>query len=382
MDTKSTLEADLASIQVKAAELGQRAKAGTMTDTELVELKDLADRATVVKAKLVGLKNADGMAALAAGVAGHEAAPGARADLPGRGSKGYLNLSRERAGEMAAKMAAPGVKAILAAGSTGIGVDLEPEPLRTPGARMAAGLLSYFEVKKQSGADYKYIRQTVRTSNAAVVAVGGVKPTSVFTAEDVAGHLDVIAHVSEPIDKFLLEDADELQAFLATELFDGVVNAAERRVLATIAATSGVQTVTTSAGFTAIKGYDAVHNGIVKSQSLGYSPDLIVINPVDYEALRLGKNAQNDYIGGSPFDGSGDPQLWDRETFVTPAQPQGKVLVVPRTAVRVSTDEAGIRTDADPISGFDRNTVRFRTEGRFTADVRQPAGIVLVTLTA
>lgn len=382
METKATLEAELASIQVKAAALGERAKAGTMTDAELAELKGLGDQAVTVKAKLVGLKNAEGMAALAAGVSGHEAAPGVAAGLPGRGSKGYLNLSRERVGEMAAKMAAPGVKAILAAGSTGIGVDLDPEPLRTPGARLAAGLLAYFEVKKQSGADYKYVRQTVRTSNAAVVAPGAVKPTSVFTAEDVAGHLDVIAHLSEPIDKYLLEDFDELQAFLAAELFDGVLNAAERRVLSTVAATSGVQTVTTSAGFTAVKGYDAIHNGIVKSQSLGYSPDLVVVNPVDYETLRLGRNSQGDYIGGSPFDGSGDPQLWNRETFVTPAQPQGKALVIPRAAVRVSTDEAGIRTDADPISGFDRNTVRFRTEGRFTADVRQPAGIVLVTFTA
>lgn len=376
MDTKSTLEAQLASIQVKAAALGEKAREGTMTDAELAELQGLADQATEVKAKLNGVRRADNMVQIAAGSAsadedGAPAAKGAR-----------LNFSPARLDALAAKMAEPGVKALIANGSTGTAVSLDPTPLRTPGARQAAGLLSYFEVKQQATPDYRYIRQTVRTSNAAVVAPGGLKPTSIFTTEDVAGHLDVVAHLSEYVDRFLLEDNDELRAFLAAELADGVVNAAERRALATIAATSGIQTVTTSAGLTAYKGYDAVHNGIVKSQSLSFDPDLIVMNPADYETLRLGKNGQNDYVGGSPFDGSGDPRLWDRETFVTAAQPQGKVLVLPTAAVRVSTDTQGIRTDVDTATGFDRNQVRFRTEGRFTADVRRPAGIVLVTLTA
>lgn len=378
METKQSLEADLASIQVKATALAEKARSGDMTDSELTELQGLADRATEVKAKLNGVRRAEQMGQIAAGAAAGDESPHGPAD----GSKGYLNFSPERRAALALKMSEPGVKALLATGSTGTAVALDPAPLRTPGARQAAGLFSYFEAKRQDTPDYRYIRQTVRTSSAAVVAPGGVKPTSVFTTEDVAGHLDVVAHLSEYVDKYLLEDNDELRMFLEAELSDGVINAAERAALAKIAATSGVQTVTTSAGFTPIKGYDAVHNGIVKSQSLGFTPDLIVINPADYEALRLGKNAQNDYVGGSPFDGSGDPQLWARETFVTAAQPAGKVLVLPTAAVRISTDRQGVRTDVDAATGFDTNRVRFRTEGRFATDVRRPAGIVLVTLTA
>jgi hypothetical protein len=49
-------------------------------------------------------------------------------------------------------------------------------------------------VKQHTEPTYGYLRQTVRTSNAAVVAEGGTKPTSVFSVVRIEDSLDVVAH--------------------------------------------------------------------------------------------------------------------------------------------------------------------------------------------
>lgn len=52
MDLKSTLTAELQSIQTRALALGQKAAAGNITDAEVAEVTSLADRAVAVKHQL------------------------------------------------------------------------------------------------------------------------------------------------------------------------------------------------------------------------------------------------------------------------------------------------------------------------------------------
>ena len=95
-------------------------------------------------------------------------------------------------------------------------------------------------VKQHTEPTYGYLRQTVRTSNAAVVAEGGTKPTSVFSVVRIEDSLDVIAHISEPCPRYWLVDSPALQQFLTTELTYGLQVAIEAAALATINATSGI----------------------------------------------------------------------------------------------------------------------------------------------
>ena len=78
------------------------------------------------------------------------------------------------------------------------------------------------------------MRQTVRTNNAAVVAAGALKPTSVYTVTRIENALVVIAHLSEGIPRHWLIDNASLEAFLASELEFGLRTAVEAKVLADV----------------------------------------------------------------------------------------------------------------------------------------------------
>ena len=86
------------------------------------------------------------------------------------------------------------------------------------------------------------MRQTVRTNNAAVVAEGAVKPTSVYTVNKVPNSLVVVAHLSEAIPRFWLIDQVSLETFVSNELEYGLRLAVEAKVLADVNGTSGIQT--------------------------------------------------------------------------------------------------------------------------------------------
>ena len=99
--------------------------------------------------------------------------------------------------------------------------------------------------------NFSYLRQTTRTNNAAPVAAGGLKPTSIFTLTRVEGRLRVVAHISEPIPEYWLKDGTALKQFVNGEMVSGLAEAVAAQAitgdgvgenLAGIATTSGIQT--------------------------------------------------------------------------------------------------------------------------------------------
>ena len=96
----------------------------------------------------------------------------------------------------------------------------------------ALSLLDVIPVVQHAIPEFAYMRQTVRTNNAAVVAAGALKPTSVYTVTRVENSLAVIAHLSEGIPRHWLIDTPSLEAFLAGELEFGLQQAVEAKVLA------------------------------------------------------------------------------------------------------------------------------------------------------
>ena len=85
------------------------------------------------------------------------------------------------------------------------------------------------------------MRQTVRTNNAAVVAVGALEPTGVYSVVRVESSLVVIAHLSEGIPRHWLIDNASLEAFIGSELEYGLRQAVEAKVLSDINGTSVIQ---------------------------------------------------------------------------------------------------------------------------------------------
>ena len=371
MDPKS----ELASIQARVKHIAATAKAAgrELTDAEVDEIELKAARATLLKDAIDrGEANAEVIGRVAALGAGTSESLDGDA-FPAAAKSGFLTPANLKSAITAA--AKPGVKALVAEGSAVVATELDPNPI--PMGQVGFGLLSLIPTKVRSTPKYSYLRETVHTDNAAVVAPGATKPTSVYTVSSFDGELGVVAHLSEYIDKFLLEDNSDLQRFLTAEMTTGVIRKVTKDALATIAGTSGVQSVAF-----ATNAADSILAGGAALAGLGYGGNLIVINDQDYLAIRTSKTTAGEYLGGNVFDGNAMPALWGVTTFVTPDQTAGTALVLDTSAVGLSTDGKGVRVEFDAISHFDKNEVRARVEGRFSTDVFIPAAVAVVALSA
>jgi len=122
----------------------------------------------------------------------------------------------------------------------------------------------------------------------------------------------------------------------------------------------------------------------------GLIPDGIIINPSDYETLRLARDNNNQYFGGSFFGntyGAGnqpiDPPLWGTPTYVSAAIPPGNILVGNFTQGATAYTRGGftLRLADQHAENFVKNTVTLLIEGRFALAVRKPAAFVKITPT-
>lgn len=277
-----------------------------------------------------------------------------------------------------------GTKAVLETGSV-----VTPVPLQSgiiEQGKVPASLLEMLPVTVRSGPTYRYLRQTARTNNAAIVAAGGTKPTSVFTIEEVDGKLEVFAHLSEPIDKYLLSDAAELSRFIGAEMLYGLNLAVETEVLSGagtaghltgILATSGVQTQAFS-----VDKLTTLRAAITKLESIGYTASAFGLNPADWETIETTRNTGGNFDLNGPVDRAGR-KVWGVPVVLSTGLTAGTALALDASAATISTDAQGIETKWSDQSGdlFDKNQLKVRTEGRFNIDVVAPAAIVVATLT-
>src|SRR5690606_8304215 len=108
----------------------------------------------------------------------------------------------------------PGVKALVPAGETVVSVPVvNTQPI--PGGvsqEQAPRLLDLIPANRRA-AVYDVLKQTVVADSgaASVVAPGAVKPTKKLGLHKEQDRLRVVAVLSEPIDKFTLEDASNLR---------------------------------------------------------------------------------------------------------------------------------------------------------------------------
>jgi HK97 family phage major capsid protein len=155
---------------------------------------------------------------------------------------------------------------------------------------------------------------------------------------------------------------------------------------------SGIQTEargTVASGDTVA---DTVFRAMTKvSTGAGLDADGIVINPADYQALRLSRDANGQYYGGGYFEGQygngtllSQPPLWGLRTVVTPAISAGTVLVGAFQQAATVYRKGGVRVEStnSHSTDFTSNLVTMRVEERVALAVRRPAGLVKTTVTA
>lgn len=178
------------------------------------------------------------------------------------------------------------------------------------------------------GNEYEYLRQTVRTDNAAAVADFATKPTSIYTVASIPDRVRVYAHLSEAIPLRLFADHKDLSGFLESEMSRGVLDALEADIVSGatggqnvvgILETSGVGTTAynTSVPVTLRKARTAMENA-------HEAPTAWVLNPTDAEGLDLLTTADGEYV----VDGSGYVNVFgDIPKIVSTSVPAGTALL-------------------------------------------------------
>ncbi|GAA1480626.1 hypothetical protein GCM10009624_10660 [Gordonia sinesedis] len=301
----------------------------------------------------------------------------------GFGSKaGFLTADAiKTAGERLADKihAAREGKSITAAGGTEVAV-VAPglHPMGRP-----TTVLDVVEVIGASPPQIRYMRQTSRTNNAAVVAAGGLKPTSTYGITPVDRTRKVLAHLSEPLQEYDLIDVPALQEFINTELEFGLSRALESELfngdgtaahLHGIAQESGVQTVAFAGDI-----FATTRKAVTAVTSLGYVPKVFVLGPADLETIDLATTSgSGEFVNqAGPFDPA-EAKLWGVQTVVSTQIAAGEGYLLSEDAVRIYADlGAAVRVEWDRSGDdFNRNAVRARLEGRFEIGVSRPEGVV------
>ncbi len=135
---------------------------------------------------------------------------------------------------------------------------------------------------------------------------------------------------------------------------------------------------------------DALFRAMTKIQTAtGLSADGIVINPADYQTLRLGKDGNGQYFGGGYFQGQygngavdEQPPLWGVRTVVSPAVAAGTAVVGAFGVAATVYRKGGVRVESTNShdDDFTNNLITTRIEERVALAVRIPAAFVQVTL--
>jgi len=297
------------------------------------------------------------------------------------GGTGYVagasSWAQRVAGKLSKAAATHGVKSI----STG-GIDVPSvlEPTVVLPSRPNR-LLELVPTRPLVGNAYSYPKQTARTSNAATVADGATKPTSVYTFEEVEDRARVVAHLSEPIPLRYFEDHSDLEGILDSQMRDDLLLKVEA-LIATgsgvgedwtgILATSGVlaQTWTTDLVTTLRKARTAL-------EVLGEIPTAWVFNAVDIERLDLLTDDNARYYGTELANLLGNlPRVASSAVTVGTALlgdfRQSRLFV--RQDATLDVDRSG--------DLFAKNQARLRMECRMGFGVLRAQSFVAVGLTA
>lgn len=121
----------------------------------------------------------------------------------------------------------------------------------------------------------------------------------------------------------------------------------------------------------------------------GFRADAIVINPVDYETIRLSKDTNGQYYGGGYFAGQygngsimQDPPIWGLRTVVTEAVEAGTAIVGAFKLGGAVFRKGGLRAESTNSheSDFTSDLVTFRIRERLGLQIKYPKAFVKVTL--
>jgi len=247
-----------------------------------------------------------------------------------------------------------------------------------------------------TGQAITYFVEGAREGNMATVAEGAAKPQIKYA--DPTSQTDALTKIAGVIKisdemttdlPFMVSEINgrlvyDLSLVVESQLLNGSGTAPNLRGLLN---RSGIQTLTSASYMANADSLFMAKTNI--ATATGLNADAIIINPADYQNLRLSKDSNNQYYGGGFFQGqygnsSGlewEPPLWGLRTVVTPAVASGMAIVgaFAQGATAYSKGGVVIESTNSNEDDFKKNLIAIRAEQRIALAVRIPAAFVKVT---
>jgi hypothetical protein len=267
------------------------------------------------------------------------------------------------------------VTPILNAGGTTYypGVQGPPQP-----ALRLASLIP--NISLPMGSAVEYSQETAFTPGATPVVEGALKPGTALTFQNKLCTIQTVASILKVSVQSLM-DVPSLQLWLSSRLLYAVSLAVEDLLLND--ATNGLLALAGSlaAGFTPGTGataLDAIAGAIAQLQSLGFTPDGIVLSAVDLNNARLLKSTQGEYIWADPDSAIGSSAMWGIPTIISPKLAPGQFLVgaFAESCILFVRQLLNIELSFENEDDFIHNLACMRAEQRCGLAVPVPAGLV------
>lgn len=394
------LKEKLAAIQARLLEMKEAAEGREFTTDEVAEIEAKSAEAVELKGKIESAAKHQKMIADIGGVVVSEtAAPVEQAKSLG---EHFVKHAGERLVESKASRTPLAVPEFKAAGDTHVIPGSVAPALTTVDTNIVTGVRRRLTVadllgtETISGNAITYFVEGALEGDFTTVAESAQKPQIHFADPTaVTESLKKIAAFIKESDE-IIEDAPwlisaingrllyQLGLFEENQLLSGNGTGTNLQGLLNRA---GVQTETATDN---TDNADALFRAITKTAlNSGLDADGIVINPTDYQKLRLAKDGNGQYFGGGFFAGQygnggvqEQPPLWGLRTVVTPAIASGTALVGAYAQAGSVIRKGGVRVEStnSDASDFTNNRVTIRAEERLALAVRRPAGFVKVTL--
>ncbi|OZC55819.1 phage major capsid protein [Rhodococcus sp. 06-621-2] len=275
-----------------------------------------------------------------------------------------------------------GRKAITSSGESVGAVQVATSPVAL--GKRAAGLLDLIPVITNSPSRFEYLRQTLRELNAAPVAPGATKPTSKFAFEPVRGDLTVVAHLSDPIDQYLLQDLAGLEQFVGSELIYGLIVELEAQLLAGDGSGQNFEGILSTTGVRdqAFAGDRIVttRKAITQLESEGLHPTGFCFSPSDWEAIELTRTPGSGQLEmmDSPVDRAAR-RLHGVPVAVSAGLTDGQGVLLSQDSVALRVDAGiAVRWSENVSDDFSKNQIRARAELRAAPQIARPDGVVVI----
>lgn len=236
----------------------------------------------------------------------------------------------------------------------------------------------------------EFVKQTSFTNAAAETAEAttvsdGAKPESAMAFAVVQALVRTIAHWI-PVTKRALNDAAGIRTLIDSQMVDGVRQRLESQVVNGNGAGENLRGILNTVGIGSVavgaspdQRLDAIHRAITTVRLAFIEPNAVGLHPQDFEDIRLMKNANGDYLYGSPAQ-AGPSTVWGLPTAVTTAFPSGTGLVGKFDEAILWMREGVSLAATDSHSDFFiRNLVAILAEARAAFGVPRPGAFCAVT---